>query len=105
MYAIIEDGGRQYRVGVGDTVEVDLRNLAEGQDTIEFRQVLMVGQGAEVKVGQPFVPGASVVAKVDARVKDPKLVVEKFKRRKGYHVRKGHRQRYLRVTITEVNPG
>jgi large subunit ribosomal protein L21 len=105
MYAIIEDGSRQYRVGVGDTIDVDLRNLSEGQETIEFNQVLLVGQGADVKVGRPFVPRASVVAKVDAQVKDDKLVVEKFRRRKGYHVKKGHRQRHIRVTVTEVKPG
>ncbi len=102
MYAIIEDGSRQYRVGVGDTIEVDLRDLAEGQDTIEFDKVLLIGEGADVKIGQPFVSGASVTAKLEAEVKDPKLVVEKFRRRKGYHVKTGHRQRHLRVTITDV---
>jgi large subunit ribosomal protein L21 len=105
MYAIIEDGSRQYRVGVGDTIDVDLRDLNEGQETIEFNRVLLVGQGADVRIGRPFVPGASVVAKVEAEVKDDKLVVEKFRRRKGYHVKKGHRQRHIRVTVTDVKAG
>ena len=103
MYAIIEDGSRQYRVGVGDTIEIDRRDLPEGQDTIEFGQVLLVGQGADVKIGQPFVPGATVRARPDGEVKAPKLDVVKFKRRKGYKVKQGHRQKYLRVTVTEIN--
>ncbi len=102
MYAIIEDGSRQYRVGVGDTIEVDRRDLAEGQDTIEFDRVLLVGQGSSVKIGQPFVPDASVQATVEGQVKAPKIDVVKFKRRKGYLVRSGHRQKYLRVTVTGI---
>ncbi len=105
MYAIIEDGSRQYRVGVGDLIDVDLRDLPEGQQTIEFKQVLLVGEGADVKIGQPFVSGASVVGKLEGEVKDAKLTIEKFRRRKGYHLKKGHRQRHLRVTITEVKAG
>lgn len=103
MYAIIEDGSRQYRVGVGDTIEVDRRDLPEGQDTIEFDRVLLVGQGSDVKIGQPFVPGASVRATVHGEVKAPKIDVVKFKRRKGYRVKRGHRQKYLRVTVAEIN--
>ncbi|MBN1344539.1 MAG: 50S ribosomal protein L21 [Phycisphaerae bacterium] len=102
MYAIIEDGSRQYRVSVGDTIEVDRRDLAEGQEAMAFERVLLVGQGADVKIGQPFVDGASVTAKVHGEVKAPKIDVVKFKRRKGYHVKQGHRQRYLRVTVTDI---
>jgi large subunit ribosomal protein L21 len=105
MYAIIEDGSRQYRVGVGDTIEVDRRDLPEGQDAIEFDRVLLVGQGSDVKVGQPFVPGACVRATVDGEVKAPKIDVVKFKRRKGYRVKQGHRQKYLRVTVSDINAG
>ncbi len=103
MYAIIEDGSRQYRVGVGETIEVDRRDLPEGQTSIEFDRVLLVGQGADVRIGQPFVPGASVQASVVEEVKAPKIDVVKFKRRKGYTVRSGHRQKYLRVTVTAIN--
>lgn len=103
MYAIIEDGSRQYRVGVGDTIEVDRRDLPEGQDTIDFDRVMVVGQGSDIKIGQPFVPSASVRATVEGEVKAPKLDVVKFKRRKGYKVKQGHRQKYLRVTVSEIN--
>jgi large subunit ribosomal protein L21 len=102
MYAIIEDGSRQYRVGVGDTIEVDRRDLAEGQESLEFDRILLVGQGADVKIGQPFVEGASVTASVEGEIKGPKIDVVKMKRRKGYRVKTGHRQRYLRVTITDI---
>jgi large subunit ribosomal protein L21 len=105
MYAIIEDGSRQYRVGVGDTIEIDRRDLADDQDAIEFGRVLLVGQGEDVKIGQPFVAGASVQAKVVGEVKAPKIDVVKFKRRKGYTVRTGHRQKHLRVTVTEIKAG
>ncbi len=105
MYAIIEDGSRQYRVGVGDTIEVDRRDLPAEQETIEFNRVLLVGEGADVKVGQPFVAGASVQATVDGEIKAPKVDVVKFKRRKGYKAISGHRQRHLRVTVTEINSG
>ncbi len=105
MYAIFEDGSRQYRVGVGDTVEIDRRDLDEGQEALEFDRVMLVGQGDDVKVGQPFVQGATVAAKVDREIKAPKLDVIKFKRRKGYRVKQGHRQRYLRVTITDIDAG
>lgn len=105
MYAIIEDGSRQYRLSVGDTVDVDRRDLPEGQDAVEFDRVLLVGQGSEVKVGQPFVPGATVQAQVEREVKARKIDVVKFKRRKGYKVKQGHRQKHLRVTVTEINAG
>jgi large subunit ribosomal protein L21 len=105
MYAIIEDGSRQYRVGVGDSLDIDLRDLAEGQDTIEISQVLLVGEGSDVKIGKPFVPGASITVKIQDEIKDDKVIIEKFRRRKGYHLKKGHRQRHLRVTVTDVKAG
>ncbi len=105
MYAIIEDGSRQHRVGVGDTIDVDLKQLEEGQETLAFDRVLLVSDGDQVKVGQPFVSGASVQAKVLGEQKAQKIDVMKFKRRKGYKVKSGHRQRYLRVTVTDINAG
>ena len=102
MYAIIEDSGRQYKVQQGDAIEVDLRPVEQGQQTIEFDRVLMVGGTDEPKVGTPVVEGAKVVGQIAGEVKGPKLDVIKFRRRKGYRVKIGHRQRYLRVTISDI---
>ena len=102
MYAIFEDGGRQYKVSAGDKVYVDLRDLNEGQDTIEFDRILMLGEGAESKIGQPFVDGAKVVGKLHGEIKGKKVVGVDFRRRKNVRVKYGHRQRHLEVTIAEI---
>lgn len=102
MYAIFEDGGRQYKVAPGDKVYVDIRDLPEGQETIEFDRVLMVGEGAEARVGQPLVAGAKVLARVGDEVKGDKLYIMKFRRRKNYRRTTGHRQKHLEVTISEI---
>jgi len=81
---------------------VDLRPVEQGQQTIEFDRVLMVGGTDEPKVGTPVVEGAKVVGQLAGEVKGPKLDVIKFRRRKGYRVKIGHRQRYLRVTISDI---
>lgn len=103
MYAIVEDGGKQFRVEKGDTIYIETRELAPGATDIAFDRVLMVGNGADSKIGQPVVAGAKVTAKLDAALKGPKLDIVKFKRRKGYRLKKGHRQNYLRVTIEEIS--
>ncbi len=102
MYAIFEDGGRQYKVNTGDKIYVDLRDLAEGQDTLEFDRVLLVGDGANARIGRPLVEGAKVVGKVEAEVKGPKLISFKMRRRKNYRRKIGHRQRHLQVTISDI---
>ena len=102
MYAIFEDGGRQYRVQEGDTIRVDLKDLAEGQQQVEFSQVLMLGSGADAKIGQPHVPGAKVVARINGEVKGEKVVGVVFRRRKRVNVKRGHRQRHLDVTIEQI---
>ncbi len=102
MYAIFEDGGRQYRVQEGDTIRVDLRNLADGQERVEFEQVLLVGEGAGVKVGQPYVSGAKIVARIKGEVKGEKVVGVVFRRRKRVNVKRGHRQRHLDVTVEQI---
>jgi large subunit ribosomal protein L21 len=102
VYAIIEDGGRQYKVSSGDKLYVDLRAIPEGQDTIEFTQVLAVGEGAKAKIGQPLVEGAKVLAKVVGEVKGDKLRTYKFRRRKNYRRKLGHRQQYLQVTVSDI---
>jgi large subunit ribosomal protein L21 len=102
VYAIIEDGGRQFKVASGDKLYVDLRVLPEGQDTIEFNQVLAVGEGSDTKIGQPLVEGAKVIAKVVGEVKGHKLRTIKFRRRKNYRRKLGHRQQYLEVTVSDI---
>ncbi len=102
MYAIFEDGGRQYKVSTGDRISVDLRDLPEGQDTLEFNRVLLLGDGPDARIGQPLVEGAKVVGKVEAEVKGPKLISFKMRRRKNYRRKIGHRQRHLQVTISDI---
>jgi len=103
MYAVVEDGGKQYMVKKGDTIHIEKRDLAEGAKTVDFDRVLMIGDGDDRKIGQPLVDGAKVTATLDAAVKGPKLEIVKFKRRKGYRLHKGHRQNMLRVTIDSIS--
>ena len=103
MYAIISDGGFQYKVQEGLEFEVQLREMPADAKTIEFDRVLMVGDlGEEPQIGQPTVAGAKVVATVLGEIKGDKQVIQKFARRKGYHLKKGHRQRYLRVRVDKI---
>ncbi len=102
MYAIFEDGGRQYKVAPGDKVYVDIRDLPEGQETIEFDKVLVVGEGADTRIGQPLITGAKVLARVGEEVKGEKLSIVKFRRRKNYRRTTGHRQKHLQVVISEI---
>jgi large subunit ribosomal protein L21 len=102
-YAIIEDSGTQLKVEPGDRFEIDLRDLPEGQTTVTFDKVLLVSGDAGVKIGQPTVAGATVTAKVLGEIKDDKIYVERFTRRKGFHRRVGHRQRYLAVQVEAIN--
>jgi large subunit ribosomal protein L21 len=101
VYAIFEDGGRQYRVQEGDLIRVDLRDLGESQQ-IEFDHVLLVGEGEGVKIGQPYVSGAKVVADVKGEIKGEKVVGIVFRRRKNVRVKRGHRQRHLDVTVKQI---
>ncbi len=101
MYAVIETGGKQYRVSEGMTLEVE-KLPAEAGAEVEFEKVLMVVDGDQVKVGRPFVEGAKVKAIVQAQVKGPKIIVFKYKPKKRYRRKKGHRQRYTRVLIKEI---
>ncbi len=103
MYAVVEDGGKQYMVKQGDTVYVETRELPDDATTITFDRVLLVGAGADSRVGRPLVEGATVTATLTDRVKGPKLDIIKFRRRKGYHLKKGHRQNLLKVTIDSIS--
>ena len=102
MYAIIETGGKQYKVSEGDVIFVEKLNVEEGAE-ITFDKVLMAGEGDAVKVGTPVVEGATVTAKALKNGKGKKGVVFKMKRKKNERKKKGHRQPYTKVEITAVN--
>lgn len=103
MYAIIQDGGHQYRVEPGQRVQLQLRTAEAGQ-TLTLNQVCLVGGDGEPRIGTPYVEGATVEAKVvNALHKGKKIHVSNFKRRKNYHRKLGHRQRYTEVEITGIN--
>ena len=103
MYAVIEDGSHQYKVEEGDTFEVQRHDLADDQATIEFDRVVMIGDGADSTIGRPYVEGAKVVAKVVREVKGDKIDVIKFRRRKTYRRKTGHRQKYLQVKVEKIH--
>ncbi len=102
MYAIIDEGGRQHRVTTGDTIRID-REVPEGETSVTFDRVLLVGGAGDPKIGLPLVAGATVTAEVVGEVKGPKIDIFKYKRRKGYRRRQGHRQHYTAVKITGIN--
>jgi large subunit ribosomal protein L21 len=104
MYAIIEDGSRQLKVEEGQELDIDYRDLPAG-DAINFDRVLAVRDEAGLKLGRPALAGASVAATVVSLVQGPKLVVQKFRRRKNYRRRTGHRQLHTRIVIEKINVG
>ncbi len=103
MYAIFQDGGKQYKVSEGDALLVELRELPEGANEVKFEQVLMVGDGEQSRIGAPFLAGASVTATLEAQLKTPKVVGIKFSRRKGFRKKWGHRQNMLKVKIAKIH--
>ena len=102
MYAIVADGGRQYKVEEGQLLEIDFRELEEGAD-FTFDRVLAVSDGENFKLGSPTLSGASVKAKVIGDTKGDKIYVQKFRRRKNSKRRTGHRQKYVRVQISNIS--
>lgn len=103
MYAIFEDGGKQYKVSTGDMLLIEKRELPEDQTEITFDKVLMVGGDEEARIGTPWVEGATVNAALVEQIKMPKIHGVKFRRRKGYIKHWGHRQKMLKVQIGEIN--
>ena len=101
MYAIIKTGGKQYKVSEGDLVRVEKLPYEVG-DTVEFDEVLLVA-GDEVKVGSPVIENAKVTATVEDQNKDKKIVVFKYKPKKQYRKKHGHRQPYTLVKIDSIN--
>ena len=102
MYAIIDEGGRQHRVTSGDTILID-RELSGDEKTVTFDRVLLVGGEGSPRIGTPLVAGATVTADVIGPAKGPKVETVKYKRRKGYHKKQGHRQPYFSVKVTGIN--
>jgi len=103
MFAIIEDSGTQIKVNEGDVIKVAVREMPADAATITFDRVLFLGEGADAKIGTPLVAGAQVTADVIAQERTDKIEVIKYKRRKNYRRRKGHRQDYLKVKITKIS--
>jgi len=107
MYAIVEQGGKQYKVAEGDTINIELTGVEPDATSIELDKVLMVSDGESVKIGTPHVKGAKVVASFkgsaeEALVKGKKLYPAHHRRRKSSRKRIGHRQKYLEVTIDKI---
>jgi len=101
MYAVVETGGKQYKVKSGDTVRVERLDGEIGSE-VTLDKVLLAGSGDSVKTGTPYVEGASVSAKIVEQHRTRKVVVFKYKRRKGYRVKRGHRQHYTALRIGDI---
>ena len=99
-YAVFQTGSKQYRVSVGDVIDVDLLDGEQGKE-LKFSDVLMLGEGSDLKIGQA-VGSANVVAEVVEHYKGPKIVAYKYKRRKGYHRKVGFRRRLTKLKITSI---
>ena len=104
MYAVVETGGKQYRVAPGEVLEVESLEGSVGE-TLTLERVLMVQGEKGLTIGSPVVKGARVTAEVMTHGRLPKVVVFKKKRRKNYRRTKGHRQGYTRIKISEIQPG
>lgn len=102
MYAIIETGGKQYKVSEGEVIFVEKLDVAEG-DNYTFDKVMAVSKEGDLVVGEPYVAGATVVGKVLAQGKDKKVIVFKYKPKKGYRNKTGHRQPHTKIQIEKVN--
>lgn len=102
MYAIIEVGSKQYRVEKGDVIDVELLKELTGENGVEFSQVLLLNSGENIKVGSPFVEKCIVKGEVMGLIKGPKVIAYKYKRRQNYRRTVGHRQKFSRVKITDI---
>ena len=100
-YAIVEDGGKQYKAVEGDTIEID-RYHADVGEKIDLDRVLLISDGENTTIGTPFLKDTKVEATIEAQIKGPKIVVFKYKPRERYRVKTGHRQRYTRLRIASI---
>ena len=101
MYAVLETGGKQYRVAAGDKLEVERLSVEVGQP-VTFDRVLLVNRDGQLSVGAPVVDGVKVVADVVEHKRGDKVVIWKMKRRKGYHKKQGHRQELTVIQVKEI---
>ena len=101
IYAVVANGGKQYRVTEGQTLDLELAHVPEG-DTIELSPVLLVEKDAEITVGKPYLSNAKVVAEVLGEVKGDKIIVFKYKPKVRYRRRVGHRQEYTKIKIISL---
>lgn len=101
MYAVIQTGGKQYRVSKGDSLRVELLS-AEPGSSVDLDKVLMLGQGEDVRIGTPFVEGGKVTATVKSHGRGKKVTIIKFRRRKHHMKRQGHRQWFTELEITDI---
>jgi large subunit ribosomal protein L21 len=102
MYAVFEIGSKQYKVKEGDVIKVEKLDVAEG-GKCEFDKVLVVGGGEGLKIGRPYVAGAMVTAVAEAQGKHKKVIIYKFKSKKGFHKKKGHRQPFTSLKIEKIS--
>jgi len=107
MYAVIEQGSKQYKVAEGDTIDIELTDAAPKAKKLEIERVLLIGDGEKTKIGNPFVEGAKVTASFnptagESVIKGTKVYPMYFRRRKNSKKRIGHRQKYLRITIDKI---
>jgi large subunit ribosomal protein L21 len=105
-YAVIKTGGKQYRVAAGDKLRIEKLAGAVG-DTVTFGEVLLVGggEGTALQIGRPLLAGAEVSARITAQDREKKIIIFKFRRRKNYRRKTGHRQPFTAVEITGIRPG
>ena len=101
MYAVVQTGGKQYRLGVGDNVRVE-KLAGELGEVVELPQVLVIGDGEKVSIGDPVIAGASVKAEIVSHGRGKKIRVFKMKRRKKYRRTQGHRQSFTQLRVTEI---
>lgn len=98
--AIIQTGGKQYLVKIGETLKIE--KIKTKGDSVVFNDVLLVVDGDSVKIGNPVVQGAKVTAKVEGDIRGKKIIVLKYKPKVRYRVKRGHRQNYTKITITDI---
>ena len=101
MIAIVETGGKQYKVAEGKYVDVELLDAEEG-DSVELDKILMIIDGENSKVGQPYIEGAKITGKILKNDRAKKVIVYKMRRKKGYHRKNGHRQPFSRLMVENI---
>lgn len=102
MYAVLKTGGKQYKVCEGDVIYVEKLGL-QPDETYTFTEILAIGSDDEIKLGAPILEGATVTAKAVKEGRSKKVIVYKYKPKKGYHKKQGHRQAYTKVIIEKIN--